>query len=162
MTYLSEWYLSYYYTAISICYFMCTVIMPCQKLLCRFMKHEVRNLNFICEGLDNGNICPACPKVSKLNTLCILGSQLFYYTWQNSGSLFISMDALFGLPRKKSAGKSVRTPLTGDLFFEDQAAVDEYVSMHSKEKHATTKSKMVRCSPNLHLYDMLLTSSGCI
>ena len=114
-TYQSDNYLSYYYTAISTCYFMCTIIMPCQKL-CRFMKHEVGNLNFICEGLDNGNICPACPKVSKLNTLCILDSQLFYYTWQNSGSLFISMDALFGLSRKKSAGKSVRTPLTGDLF----------------------------------------------
>ena len=44
------------------------------------------------------------------------------------------MDALFKLPRNKSAGKSVCTPLTGDLFFEYQAAVDEYMSMHSKEK----------------------------
>lgn len=53
------------------------------------------------------------------------------------------MDALFGLPRKKSAGKSVRPPLTSNLFFEDQTAIDEYVSMHSKEKAATTKSNMV-------------------
>lgn len=53
------------------------------------------------------------------------------------------MDALFGLPRKKSAGKSVRPPLTGHLFFEDQTAVDEYVLMHSKEKIAATKSNMV-------------------
>ena len=53
------------------------------------------------------------------------------------------MDALFGLPRKKAAGVSVRPPLTGNLFFEDQIAVDEYVSMHSKEKVVTTKSDMV-------------------
>ena len=53
------------------------------------------------------------------------------------------MDALFGLPRKKSAGNSVRPPLTGNLFFEDQTAVDEYVLMHSKEKLAATKSSLV-------------------
>lgn len=38
------------------------------------------------------------------------------------------MDALFGLPRKKSAGSSHRDPLHGDLFFGDQAAVDEHVA----------------------------------
>ena len=39
----------------------------------------------------------------------------------------LSLDALFGLPRKKSAGTSHRDALHGDLFFCDQAAVDEYV-----------------------------------
>ena len=66
------------------------------------------------------------------------------------------MDARFGLPRKKSAGNSVRPPLTGDLFFEDQTAIDEYVSMHSKEKAATTKLNMVClamiCIGRLHIY----------
>jgi hypothetical protein len=27
------------------------------------MKHELRTLSFYCSELDNGNICPACPKV---------------------------------------------------------------------------------------------------
>lgn len=38
------------------------------------------------------------------------------------------MDALFGLPRKRAAGKSFRDPLHGDLFFGNQSSVDEYVS----------------------------------
>lgn len=40
------------------------------------------------------------------------------------------MDALFGLPRKKSAGSSTRDPLHGSLFFSDQMAVDEHVSSY--------------------------------
>lgn len=47
------------------------------------------------------------------------------------------MDALFGLPRKKAAGKSQRDALHGHLFFGDQAAVDEYVAsydMHRQQK----------------------------
>lgn len=42
------------------------------------------------------------------------------------------MDALFGLPRKIAAGKSVRPPLSGNLFFEDQTTVDEYVYLYPK------------------------------
>ena len=30
---------------------------------CRYMKVEVRNLSYISDEFDNGNICPACPKV---------------------------------------------------------------------------------------------------
>ena len=47
------------------------------------------------------------------------------------------MDALFGLPRKKSAGNSYREAIHGHLFFGEQAVVDEYVasafSKHKKE-----------------------------
>ena len=39
----------------------------------------------------------------------------------------ISVDAIFGLPRKKSAGRSFRPPLHGTLFFEDQDEVDRFV-----------------------------------
>ncbi len=38
------------------------------------------------------------------------------------------MDALFGLPRNKSAGCSRRDPLHGDLFFGNQVAVDQHVA----------------------------------
>ena len=49
------------------------------------------------------------------------------------------MDALFGLPRKKAAGDSLRPPLHGHLFFEDQDIVDEYVNSASKMKSSSTK-----------------------
>ena len=39
----------------------------------------------------------------------------------------ISLDAIFGLPRKKSAGRSFRQPLHGMLFFENQDEVDQFV-----------------------------------
>ena len=48
--------------------------------------------------------------------------------------MIVSIDAIFGLPRKKSAGESVQAPLHGDLFFHDQAVVDEYVESLSKHK----------------------------
>ena len=42
--------------------------------------------------------------------------------------------ALFGLPRKKSAGVSYREPLLGSLFFGDQSTVDHFVAESSKTK----------------------------
>ncbi len=38
------------------------------------------------------------------------------------------MDALFGLPRKKAAGHSYQNSLHGDIFFGNQADVDEFVT----------------------------------
>ena len=52
------------------------------------------------------------------------------------------MDALFGLPRKKSAGTSHRAPLHADLFFQDQSAVDEFVAKCSSD---TTKRNVSIC-----------------
>ena len=51
------------------------------------------------------------------------------------------MDALFGLPRKKSAGTSHRAPLHADLFFQDQSAVDELAKCSSD----TTKRNVSIC-----------------
>ena len=46
------------------------------------------------------------------------------------------MDALFGLPRRKSAGQSHRQPLHGHLYFRDQQALDEHVaSIQQGQKH---------------------------
>jgi len=49
------------------------------------------------------------------------------------------VDALFGLPRKKSAGTSHRDPLHGSLFFGDQAAVDEYVAAYKMPRKNVPK-----------------------
>ena len=45
--------------------------------------------------------------------------------------MIISMDALFGLPRKKSAGISFRDAIHGHLFFGQQERVDDYVVLAS-------------------------------
>jgi hypothetical protein len=86
----------------------------------RFMKHSLRNLCYITSKLDSGNICPACP--------------------QNGGVKVYAMDALFGLPRKKSAGVSYKEPLLGSLFFGDQSAVDQFVAESSKTKPKSSVS----------------------
>ena len=44
------------------------------------------------------------------------------------------MDALFGLPRKKSAGVSYRSPLMGELFFFDQTEVDQFIALSENSK----------------------------
>ena len=49
------------------------------------------------------------------------------------------MDALFGLPRKKSAGQSFSNPLSGKLFFLDQDLVDDFVAAESMQKRADPK-----------------------
>ena len=53
-----------------------------------------------------------------------------------------SIDALFGLPRKKSAGTSHRAPLHADLFFQNQSEVDEFVA---KCTSADTSKPRVGC-----------------
>lgn len=46
------------------------------------------------------------------------------------GTHIISMDAMFGLCRKKSAGESHRPPLFSGVFFEDQEGVDQFVESY--------------------------------
>ena len=59
---------------------------------------------------------------------------------QESGNLILSMDGLFGLPRKKSAGESFRDAIHGHLFFGEQTLVDEYVALASASvKHRKPK-----------------------
>ena len=50
---------------------------------------------------------------------------------QEEGVLFESIDALFGLPRKRSAGVSARDPLHGDRLFYKQEDVDHFVASQS-------------------------------
>ncbi|XP_019857881.1 PREDICTED: uncharacterized protein LOC109586148 [Amphimedon queenslandica] len=78
----------------------------------RYMKEQLRHLTFLNAQFDEGNVCPACPKAE--------------------GNVIISMDALFGLPRKKSSGKSHSEPLSGNRFFCSQNEVDLYVAQNSQ------------------------------
>ena len=58
---------------------------------------------------------------------------------QGRGKVIYSMDALFGLPRKKSAGVSYRDPVNGHLLFYNQAIVDEYVSTYCTTKQSSQR-----------------------
>ena len=51
-----------------------------------------------------------------------------------------AMDALFGLPRKKSAGTSYQDPLHGNLFFCNQSAVDQFVTDNQQPKPTSNVS----------------------
>lgn len=51
--------------------------------------------------------------------------------------MVLSIDALFGLPRKKSSGVSHREAVHGPLFFCDQSEVDEFVNTCSTKKIRT-------------------------
>ena len=51
--------------------------------------------------------------------------------------MIVSIDAIFGLRRKKSAGSSVGAPSLGHIYFHDQAMVDAFV------EHSSFKSQKV-------------------
>lgn len=53
------------------------------------------------------------------------------------------MDAIFGLPRKKSAGSSYRDPLYKDLFFSNQLIVDEFVASYENPKSSSAVRKSI-------------------
>ena len=60
-------------------------------------------------------------------------------TTQESGTVVLSMDALFGLPRKKSSGISYRDAIHGHYFFYEQSMVDEFVLSASLRKAKDVK-----------------------
>lgn len=49
-----------------------------------------------------------------------------------------AMDAVFGLPRKVSAGMSHRDPLHGELLFCEQSIVDQFVHEYNCSKTTAT------------------------
>ncbi len=54
--------------------------------------------------------------------------------WQVGGDVIISMDAVFGLPRRKNAGRMFKESLHGHLWFADQTDVDTYVKFSQSRK----------------------------
>ena len=52
---------------------------------------------------------------------------------KEKGTAIVSMDALFGLPRKRSAGTSHRNPLYNNLYFLQQNEVDEFIQQQRNE-----------------------------
>ena len=87
-------------------------------------------------------------------TICIklYCNEYFFYTLQSGGKVVYAMDALFGLPRKKSSGKSLRDPLFSNLLFCDQSSVDEFVQMDSNKPKSTSDNVqlLVICMPQYY------------
>ena len=66
---------------------------------------------------------------------------------QTGEKMVISIDGLFGLPRKKSAGTSYRNAVHGGLFFCDQSYVDQFV----KESSAVKSVNMVSLNLSIEI-----------
>ena len=62
--------------------------------------------------------------------ICPIGKWNTYYS---------NIDALFGLCRKKAAGSSVRSPLSGDRMFEPQHRVNAFVENYKYTKDCSPK-----------------------
>ena len=60
------------------------------------------------------------------------------YKIQGNESLIISANAIFGLCRKNSAGKSVRAPLSGTTVFEPQDDVNAVVASQVHYSQSTS------------------------
>ena len=53
------------------------------------------------------------------------------------------MDALF-IGRKKTAGKSVRSPLFGDVLFGDEDKVEQFVEQHPTSSGERTNGVIIK------------------
>ena len=61
-------------------------------------------------------------------------SSIFFDSFKLIGKwIVVSMDALFGLCRKKATGSSVRPPLNDGLMFEDQDKVISYIQSYQSQ-----------------------------
>ncbi|KAJ8045840.1 hypothetical protein HOLleu_08940 [Holothuria leucospilota] len=76
----------------------------------RHFSFMVSSLNSEASCLDDGTSCPACPKTE--------------------GDAFISLDANFGLVRKKNAGQSLEPPKHSSRYFLDQDESDAFVNSY--------------------------------
>ncbi|XP_068674926.1 uncharacterized protein [Montipora foliosa] len=89
----------------------------------RYFKYKLRYLNSFVPELYNGAECPLCPK--------------------ENGILIESIDACFGLARKKAKGGNTISSRHGDLLFSDQDDVDNFVDNYP---HCGQKSMDQDCN----------------
>ena len=64
------------------------------------VKHKLRHLDYLLEDLDPGNICMSTGLFTILVGIFII--MCYVHDCQDDGKYICSMDALFGLPRKKA------------------------------------------------------------
>lgn len=93
------------------------------------------------KGLIDDNLfkCPACPKVF-LTRCCYISTYSIIIT-QVQGIITLSIDANFGLCRKKAAGSSVHKPLSETSVFCDQHDVNNFIDNY---EGVTSRNSSVR------------------
>ncbi|XP_033113345.1 uncharacterized protein LOC117113944 [Anneissia japonica] len=106
----------------------------------RHSYYKMRNIS------DDGTVCPACPK--------------------DGGTKFVSLDANFGLVRKKNSGHSLEPPKHENRYFVADGKVQEFVGHYndcssSKECHRFKAGDKVRsksCSDKMDITGVF----GCV
>ena len=78
-----------------------------------------------------------------------------WFNSQENGKLFVSVDACFGLPRKKTSGASHRIPLSSNMFFHNQELVDNFMASYPSSKNDPNK---VYLPIHTDMYQQLLTA----
>ncbi len=83
-------------------------------------------------------------------------SYALQFVLKENGVVFESLDALFGLPRKKSSGVSLLPPERSGLPFADQQIVDNFVNNYQDKSSDSVCSQlhfflviMLKFPPNL-------------
>ena len=72
--------------------------------------------------------------------------------------MVLSLDALFGLPRKKAAGKSFRDAIHGHLLFGNQSLVDEFVaSVKSKHDKTSKVCTCILCEEDVSIHALIIS-----
>lgn len=76
---------------------------------------------------------------------------------QENGRIFLSLDACFGLPRKKSSGGSYRPPLSENMFFHNQENVDNFMAAYPSSRNLCIKlSLLFLISVNYSLHSKIM------
>lgn len=87
--------------------------------------------------------CPACPKVRVHSYV----ANCVYYTYNFSfqtGIVTISIDANFGLCRRRAAGNSVHPPIAATKLFFDQDEVDQFVTQYDSQADTNYNNQVLK------------------
>ena len=70
---------------------------------------------------------------------------MYAYTFSlQTGVITISIDANFGLCRRKSAGSSVHPPIAATKLFFDQDEVDHYVTQYDSQAGTNYNNQVIK------------------
>lgn len=90
----------------------------------RHVSYKMSSLQHLKNELDDGTVCPACPKVH-ITANFETNTEFFIFLQDPAAVRTIAMDGNFGLVRKKSSGASLEPPKHGTRLFMSDAKVRE-------------------------------------
>lgn len=81
------------------------------------------------------------PKGSRVHSY--VATCVYYFLFQ-TGIVTISIDANFGLCRKRAAGSSVHPPIAATKLFFDQDEVDQYVMQYDSQTDTNYNNQVIK------------------